>query len=253
MLDKDQIVRHISEGQYEIDENTRMLGRCFVGRYENTPQLPAISMPGGDIGNLAILYAAANIYGFQIDYDKALNIFLDLIGGVQNFSLHTEVRDQSHSLDGCDHTSFLKNNTDLYDLTNEQIKILEAQLAFVTNKHAQTKVLSDRKSEEAVVIVTGSKALYPQYHFMSESGTVSGNIYIFHRTFIEQRNREFIKKLLEYSAIQFNIYMNEEYLLEALTEVSENHFFETIKKLPSHIPLYAVEFGEQNNFIVELL
>ncbi len=253
MLDKDQIVRHISEGQYPIKESSKFLSRCFVGRYENSLNLPAISIPGGDIGELAILYSASNVYGFNIDYNKALDTYLEVVGGAKNITLHTETKDHDNIMNGCTHLAFIKENPELYDLSKEQLVTIEEQITDLSKKGAQKVELSDRKDEGAMIIITGNIGIYPQYHFISESGTVSGQVYIFHRSFIEARHKVLAQKLLENAAIQFNLNIDEEYLIEALTEISENHFFETVKRLPPHLPLYAVEFDEKNNFVVEKL
>lgn len=89
ILNKQQAVDLVFENRYPVKEN-KFLSRCIDGRYLNEKNLPALAIPGGDLGELALILATGNAFGFAVDREKAFEILVEMVGGEENFHFHTD-------------------------------------------------------------------------------------------------------------------------------------------------------------------
>lgn len=89
-LNKDQVFGLVASNKYPPSEKTKFLSRCIDGRYQNEKGLPALATPGGDLGELALILATAQAFGFEIDEERALRVLIEVVGGEENFHFHTD-------------------------------------------------------------------------------------------------------------------------------------------------------------------
>jgi hypothetical protein len=68
---------------------------------------------------------------------------------------------------------------------------------------------------------------------------------------VNERHRLIAKKLIEERAVKFFPDCDEEYLFEALSETTENHLFETLKRLASGLPIFEVGFENDGSFKIK--
>lgn len=238
ILDKHEISQLIFENKYSIDPSRKYISRCINGRYEEGVGLPALTLPGGDVGQLAIFYAAANTFGYAIDHAKALRVLLEVIGGVTNFSL-------------CGHYRELEKHPELYNITEEDKKILDSQIATLSADGSKETVLHGAHSEGAMIIVRGSYGIYPRYEIENGRGRTLIEIFTFHQSLVDERHRLLSKKLIEFGAVTLPEGCDEEYLYDALSETVETLLFETAKRLARGLPIYNVDFTEDGAFEVK--
>ena len=71
ILNKEQIGELILQNKYQVDPEKKFVSRCIDGRYENKKDLSALAFPGADAGEMALILATANSYGFQVNLNKA--------------------------------------------------------------------------------------------------------------------------------------------------------------------------------------
>ncbi|MFN4212503.1 MAG: hypothetical protein ACK4FL_00890 [Microgenomates group bacterium] len=129
ILNKQQVGELVFENRYPV-EGDQFLSRCIDGRYDknikNQPSpsrragqiskiknkkskrknqgvnqnkpalktkeepLPALAIPGGDLGELALILATGNAFGFAVDGGRAFESLVEVVGGEENFHFHTD-------------------------------------------------------------------------------------------------------------------------------------------------------------------
>lgn len=251
ILAKKQIYDLVFENKYKITAENRFFSRCIDGRYPNEDS-HSLAIAGADAGQLAILYATANIYAFEIDKQKTLQTLLEVIGGPQNFNFHSNTKEKKTVPgEGCAHMSEMNADPAAYSLDKEQIILITDQLAELLKAGAQEQVLEGNNNEGAILQITGDWAVYPQYHLSTARGTVPVQVFIYHKTLVNERNRAIAKKLIENKAVTLFDDLDEEYLYEVISSVTEDHFFETAKRIAKQLPLYDLIFQEDGTFTVE--
>ena len=85
---------------YQFDSHSRFISRCIDGRYKNDVSLPSLAMPGADVGEMAVLFATANKFGFEIDGEKAWKTLVEVIGGDENIRFHTDSHAEKNTIMG---------------------------------------------------------------------------------------------------------------------------------------------------------
>lgn len=240
LLNKDQVYELVSDNLYSVPENSRYISRDISGRYYNTSGLPALALPGGDLGELAVLYGTARSFGFEINHEKALQVLIELIGGVQNFSLVNEKSFKQDDAYRHFYLNYIKNEPEIFSLDRQDIDYLEKQRSYLMKKGARETIFTNKPHESAVIILKGSCGIYPQYEIKLEGGQVKVQIYIYHQTFINLRRKIFAKELVAKQAVTLFEGCDEEYLYQVLSDTAENHLFETLKKEAAGLPLFQV-------------
>lgn len=240
----------VAENKYEVGEN-KPLSRCIDGRY-SADQDSALAYPGADLGELALVYATANHYGFEVDRDTVLTVYLKLIGGPKKFAFHTDHHaNLAVPAGGCGFMKSLHAEPKTYFLEAEDIKKLDEQTSELLKKGAQQSVLEGDHQEGAVLLVQGNYGIYPQFDLRTDHGVKMVQVFIYHHTLVNTRHKELAKALIEAKAVQLPEKCDEEYLYQALSDVAEQHLLEIAGKLAKGLPIFRVTFSEDGVFQIQ--
>jgi hypothetical protein len=203
-LTSDQIEELVSNNLYTYKGNP-YIARCFHSDYANSPNLPALSLPGGDIGEIAILIAASLTAGFTINLGKAVNTLYELI--------------------------------EAYDIDQKAQNEL-VELKKTLGPSGKSKSTYTQSELNACVMIEADYGLFPHYAFNSTEGGMNANILIFQKTFINRRHRKLCKLWVANGSVELFAGLDSDYLYEIISEITENHLFQTLKLSYSNLPLY---------------
>jgi hypothetical protein len=240
-LTKDQIQNLIFTNKYKVEPSQKFLSRCIEGCYEAGKNLHPLSMAGADAGELAILYATANSYGFEINEEKVYATFLEVIGGAQNFSTH----------EGCTHMKQIRSECGAYSLDPDQLDLISSQISQAEKNGANKTKLKEGGRAEAVIQITGDWSIYPQYHIQTSQGSVPVLVHVFHKSLTDARHKILATKLIENKAVTLYDDLDDEYLYQVISTQTEDHLFETIKRIASSLPIFDVIFQPNGNYTLE--
>jgi hypothetical protein len=226
--------------------------RCIDGRYKNNPHLPALALPGGDLGQLALVIACANDFGLEIDYEKVFQSLIKVVGGIKNFSYHTDSHHGGLAL-GCGHFGQMLKDFVAYNLQKNDIEFLEEKLKFLEKEGVLPTVLEGNHDEGAILIVKGNFGIFPRFIIETDEGKKEVSVFVYQQTLVDERHRVLAKKLIENKAVKLFNNLDEEYLYEILSEEGENHLLETVNRLASDLPLFEVIFDNRGRFSLKSL
>jgi len=246
-LNSTQMQLLLKENRYQVNEVNKFLSRCIDGRYKNSFDLPALALPGADLGELALIIACANDFGLEIDYEKVFQILIKVVGGIKNFSYHTDSHYGGLAL-GCGHFAQIGKNFVAYNLKKNDIEFLEEKLKFLRKEGVLPTVLEGSHDEAAILIVKGNFGIQPRFTIETDEGKKEVSVFVYQRTLVDKRHRVLANKLIEDKAIKLFNNLDEEYLYEVLSEEGENHLLETFNSLASDLPLFEVIFDESGRF-----
>ncbi len=252
ILSKEQVTDLISANKYPVKDEARFLSRCVDGRYNNSKNLPPLAIPGSDAGQLSLIFATANTYGFEVDKEKVFGVVVDVVGGIKNFNFHSDHHgDLDIPASGCGHIKQQTLNPKAYGLEDDQMEFIKKTLLAAKKKGANETILEGDHQEGAVLQIHGQFSVYPRFLTEAEVGKVQAQAFIFHSSLVDERNKLIAKKLIDHNAVKFLSGGGEEYLYEALSEVTENHLFETLKRLAVGLPIFAVSFETDGSFEIK--
>lgn len=254
-LSKEQIHELVSSNRYPVNPHTKFFSRCIDGRYLNTPNLQPLAIPGADAGELAIILATANAYGFTVYEDKVVEALLATVGGVKNFCFHTDQHaDQSLPAGGCGHLKQMKLDPPAYQMEPKQFDFIISKLSALKQKGAQEDILEGEHMEGAVIIVSGDYSLYPRFELQTTNGGAPlVEVFVFHQSLVNDRHRILAQNLIDKDAVKLFPGCDAEYLYEVLSDTTDNHLFETAKRLAKDLPLFGVNFQNDGAFkVVEM-
>lgn len=252
-LIQSEVESYIYNNKYSPNIDSIFRSRCIDGRYPNSIETPALAVPGADTGALAFLYAAANTCGFQVDPDRSFAALNKIIGGVKNFSFHTDSRSYKLGETGCGHIKCMTNSQEAYSLTDVDMQVLNRQLEFARQNGATETILQGDHQEAAVLQIKGKWGVQPQGYFESERGPLGIQVFVFHSSLVDSRNKEWARLLVENKAVELPDGLDEEYLYQMISSTAEDHLMETAGKLAKGLPMFEVVFDESGNFSVESL
>lgn len=251
-LSKQNIEDLVYANKYLINPAHNFLSRCIEGGYSNDENIHPLAIAGADVGNLAILYATANMYGFEINENAAYKTFLEVVGGPQNFSFHSHYKATAKlPAVGCAHMDQLRLDPEAYSIDTDQLDLINSQASAAEKKGAIETILKGNKREGAVIQIQGEWGIYPQYHLTTSEGTVPVQVFIIHKTLADKRHRVLAKKLIENKAVTLFDDLDEEYLYEVISSTMEDHIFETIKRIASGLPIFDVIFQNNGAYTIE--
>lgn len=251
ILNLNNIHELVFKNKYQVNEKTKFLSRCIDGRYDNSQDLPALGFPGADVGELALIFATANSYGFELNKEKILDSFLEVIGGEENFRLHTDSHaDEKILAGGCGHWKQIKLDSKAYNLEKDQIDFIEKNIATFV-RPPQNCILKGDHLEGAVLLISGNYGILPQFDIKTDQGLKHVQVFVYHQTLVDERHRLLAQELIKNKAVIFKNGENEEWLYNALSDVSENHLMETAKRLAKGLPIYSVVFEKDGSFKIE--
>lgn len=253
ILNQEQIFELVKNNQF-LTSFSDINCRCIDGRYKSDV-LPALTIPGGDIGQLAIIFASANNFGFKINKDKLLKTYEEFLGGWKNFHYHS---DDHHSplklASGCGYYNLIKNNSDKFYLQSEDINFIDKQLTLIAQQ-ANQEILHGDHDEGAVVLVKEKVGIYPRFVFKvksdGEEKKIEASVFIFNQTLFAKRQKILAKKILDHNVVKLFPGLDEEYLSFTLIETAEVHLFETLNQLAKGLPIYEVSFDKNFKFKIE--
>lgn len=256
ILTASQVRELVSANRYRINSKTRFMSRCIDGRYGGKPQvdetLPALAIAGADAGELALMFSAANSFGYSLDEKKAYKSLIEVIGGEKNLRFHTDDHaEKTQLMGGCGHMTKIRELSDQYNLTKDQLDFITTKLHDAKKKGAQEVVLQGPHLEGAVLLVRGNWAIYPAYEFQTGDGAFLSQVFIFHQSLVDERHRALVQALIKNKAVEFSSQEYEDYLYTTLSETAEIHLYETAKHLAKGLPIYLVQFEEDGDFKLE--
>jgi hypothetical protein len=251
-LNSSQIQILVKENRYQVDEKNKFLSRCIDGRYKNNSKLPALALPGGDLGQLALIIACANDFGLEIDYEKVFQSLIKVIGGIKNFSYHTDSHHGGLAL-GCGHFGQMIKDFVAYNLQKKDIQFLEEKLKFLKKEGVLPTVLEGNHDEGAILIVKGNFGIFPRFIIETDEGKKEVSVFVYQQTLVDKRHRFLVKKLIEDKAVRLFDNLDEEYLYEVLSEEGEIHLLKTLNCLASDLPLFEVIFDNRGRFSLKSL
>lgn len=244
-LTKEQAEEFVTNNLYESNANP-FIARCFSADYSNSPNLPALSLPGGDIGQMAILIAASTTYGFELNTSKAVETLIDLIGGKKNSTFNCL---KEHSLELCKYFKYLVEHAQDYGL-DEQGKKELFKLSKQLGLPNKFKSAGTKNDINACIVIEAEQGLFPNYTYDSGYGVLNAKILIFHKTFVDRRNKELSKLLLENESVKLFSGLDSNYLYQILSEMTESHLFQTIKHRDLQLPIYHAAVSSENKVTI---
>lgn len=246
-LSKTDVYNLVSANLYPVEKTTEFISRCIDDRYHTKDHPAPLAIPGADAGELALIIAAANEYGFGINMVRVFETLCEVIGGVKNIQLHTDGQSEKLKHDifgGCGHMNQIKVSPDVYGLSQEEYDFIE--FSFKGSKYMKAKevVLEGEHHKNAVLFVKGMFGVYPR-HYMDLSGHKSiVEVFEYHETLVDLRHKLLTTKLLENKAITLPAGCDGEHLYNALCDVGENHLMETLRRIAPGLPIFEVKFDD---------
>ncbi len=248
-LNQQEIAKLVLANKYPVDEKTHFISRCIDGRYSNEKNLPALAIPGADVGELALILASANVCGLDIDKQKVLQCLADVVGGVENLRFHTDSHAKSQVVcGGCGYMREIKADPQAFNLVSEDVDFILQKAEDAKKKGAQEVILLGNHEEGAIITIRGPYGLYTQY---SNNGARVLQVFVFHDSLISSRHRALAKNLIQEQAIKTLNKDDQDYLFTILCETTQDHLFEIAKRLAKDLPIYAVNFDQGGNFDLE--
>lgn len=230
----------VTENKYRVDGGTTFISRCIDGRYKNKEGLPALAIPGADLGQMAVIFSAANRYGFEVDGKKALDTLIEVVGRKANFRTHTDSHHEGEGFaKGCGHWGQVLKDKESYNISDDQIRFIEKNL----NGVGKQVVLEGDHSESAVFMIKGSWGILPRFK--------NSSAFMYHQSLVDERNRELAEKLLEKGAVTLKNNEDVEWLYDVLSEVTTIHLLETSNRLAKGLPIYDVNFEDDGSFTID--
>lgn len=242
-MTKEQLFQLVVENTYEVSPEKQFVLRCVDGNYPNEKDLPAVTFPGGDLGVLAMIYASAQSYGFEIESNRAIDTLLEISGGIENFSCYKS----SNAIILSEIIPFY-SDVELDDTYQTSL----VQLAEEAQK--KSLVLHEKpleSAENALVRIKGAAGLYPQASLETEYGIKQIQVYVQQQTLLDARNKRIAQLLLGNNAITLFEGCDLEYLYEVFGEMSDYCFYYGLQKEIKQIPLYTVNFTDLAHFEIQ--
>ena len=247
-LSRDQIEELVSNNLYDYEGNP-FKSRCFSGIYQKDVNLPALSLPGGDIGELAILFSAAENYGFKLNISKISKIFSKLIGKSLNSTFNSI---QEHSITECRYLHYLLQQSEGYELSGTaKESFLATAVKFGLSQPNLAIDKTYKVKEQACIILEAQKGLFPQFTFETSNGSFETSVFVIQKTLVDKRHRELSRLLVENIAVKLYKGLDADYLYEVLSEMTDIHLLQTMTLIGSAIPIYSVIVDSKGKISVE--
>ena len=250
-LDAHHIEELVRRNCYDLDPNSLQESRCICGIYENSSNLPALAIPGGDLGEIAIALASAYSFGFEISYKGLQDSLKEIIGNKNRIK---SILNYGHDPYLCPYLRALNKYPQQYgfgDEAKEQFNELIRDFGISKDRLIIEPFKS--KNEQALIILQGSKGIYPRYVFETDYGRWESSVLIYQKTLVNLRHKALSKKLVEKRDVKLFKGLDEEYLYEVISEMTDTHLFETLQHIDSALPIYSVTVPENNDIDIKKL
>lgn len=221
-------------------ENT--ISRCVDGRYEGA-EMAMVAKPGGDLGDVMALLAAANNLGVKLEVGQAIDLVLEKVGDIAKFQCHTDEHAEhdhaGHGM-GCGHFKKSLLNPSVYGLTEEQVKELAERLNILIDKGAHEEVLHGDHAEQAVLVVESDQfGLKPM---RQENGELQ-EVFVYQKGVHDKELKE-LAHLLKQKIDQQGQGMAEDQVESAVEQAFSTQLQSTLKALAVGLPVFVVKFNE---------
>lgn len=221
--------------------------RCVDGRYTNTDAKEGlIAFPGAVPGLMAVLFATLRTLGEDTTYDLKLvkEIFVDLIGGVDEIDFHTD----DHNLDfdnaipakGCGHLKLIRNNYQKYMMFQKDIDLIDELLREVKAGNTDNEVVLEGSHEEkAVLTVRGNVGVGPRGK-MEDGREMQVFVFNEYSLFIL---KAIAQNIIERGVIHFKDgEISAEDFAGMMAEMAVLHLSLTVSSLAPLLPVYRLDF-----------
>ena len=236
----EEVKDFIKRESYSV--KNRVISRCIDSRYPDDESLPALAIPGADIGQMVMLFAVANQLmqnqNFVFDVDKAFDALVEVVGGVENIRVHTDSDSSEKGIAaGCGYFAQVKKKPDYFGVTKEQVDQIEQKFEDLLKIGAKQIVLERGHTEKPALIIKGNRSIRPQ-----------GKFFVYHKTLVDERNRKISDVLFRDNEIMANSFCNRLSGIEDIPGVSDEHFRKVKTKLAPNAPSFNVTFSNDGNF-----
>ena len=250
-LSREHVADLVQANKYKIDHSLQFISRCIDDRYHNIDHPASLALPGADPGELALILATGNTYGFEVDKAKVFKALERVGGGTKNLQMHTDSQDENKdSFKGCGHMCQLETVPETYGLTQENIEFVLSSFKLAKSHHAKEVVLEGQHKKNAVVIVKGNYGILPRHYLEVNGQKLLVEVFEFHQTLVDKRHHALAHELIKNGGVKLIEGQDEESLFEAFGDIGENHLMETLRSLAKGMPIYEVKFDEEGEFKV---
>jgi len=238
--------KFVLDSLFEIKEGDLVLSSCVDGRYdENEAKIAPRSFCGSDPGFLVLVSGALRKIIDSINADlrnKAFDIILDVLGGAENFRMHTD----DHNLEngiiaGCGHMKLVKKDPERYLISEEDVEAIFNYLNSLKNKGAKEVVLKGPHNESAVFVIDDKRiGLLHQNRDLQA--------FAFHKALYEEFIENLAEKLLNLEEIKSQGISFDD-LFKLLKETGEYQLTQTINQLVQGLPIYEIKLENEKGEI----
>lgn len=250
-LSREHVADLVQANKYKIDHSLQFISRCIDDRYHNIDHPASLALPGADPGELALILATGNSYGFEVDKMKVFQALTTVVGGTKNLQMHTDSQnDEKDAFRGCGHMSQLETVPEAYSLAREDVEFILSSFKLAKSRHANEVVLEGQHKKNAVVIVKGDYGILPRHYLEVNGQKLLVEVFEYHQTLVDKRHRALAQELIKNGGVKLIAGQDEESLYEAFGDIGENHLMETLRSLAKGMPIYEVKFDEEGGFKV---
>jgi hypothetical protein len=108
-----------------------------------------------------------------------------------------------------------------------------------------------KKYDGALLQIKGGYSVRSEFSMKTDEGFVKGELFVFQETIANKKHRALVRKLIEEKAIALFPGCDEEYLYEAIAEVTETFIYESLRKSSPGLPIFHVHFDDDGTFTVK--
>lgn len=227
---KEELGTYVRESAYKPTPDAVVRYRCSDCFYDGRDTQAEVVMPGGIVGEYAIVSSMAQSYGYEIAPHKVVQI----VEG-----LPTIPRSKQYS---CAYCAQLLADPQSFNAPGVQ------QLIDQPDPNLKPQHL-----EGAIVKIKGDYTVPASSFVENVSGKYALRLYLFHQTFLDAKHRELARRLIDEEVIRLLPGLDEEYLYEILADATETQFLLAITKTTQNLPIYAVTFSPDGQFTIEEL
>lgn len=190
--------------------------------YQNNDVVVPVAIPGGLLGELAIIFSTAEQYGLEVDEAKTWEI-------LSSFSAQSTVS-----------TPFIN-----HIITHpETVALIPSHTAFLSKI---AKSFKPARSEPhypngAVLIVKGDNTITLPIQAKVEGRDITVYPFAFHHTLVNTWHRNVCEKLIEENAIMLLEGQEIEYLYEVISDTTDTFLFEDMNYSVPELPIYSITY-----------
>jgi len=235
--------KFVSSSLFEIKEGDLILSSCVDGRYdENEVRIAPRSFCGSDPGFLVLILGALKKINNSINVDlrkKAFNAILDVLGGAENFRMHTDDHNLENGIiTGCGHMKLVKKDPEKYLISEEDVEAIFNYLNYLKNQGAKEVVLKGPHKESAVFVINDKRIGLLHQNRDSQA-------FVFHKALYEEFIGNLAEKLLNLEEIKSQGISFDD-LFKLLKETGEYQLTQTVNQLAQGLPTYEIKLeGEE--------